>query len=69
MKKNMGSLDRILRLVVVAVIGALYFSGVISGALGITLLVASIVFLLTSLTGWCPIYAITGIKTCAVKQK
>ncbi|MFN8298477.1 MAG: DUF2892 domain-containing protein [Chitinophagales bacterium] len=63
MKKNMGSLDRILRLVVAAIIAALYFTNVITGTLGIVLLVLAVVFVLTSMISFCPLYLPFGINT------
>ena len=66
MVKNMGTLDRILRIVFAIVVAALYFSGVITGTLGVILLIAGGVFLLTSIVSFCPLYALFGIKTCSV---
>ena len=63
MKANMGSLDRILRVVLAAVFAALYFTGVVEGTLGIVLLVAAVIFALTSLISFCPLYPIFGINT------
>jgi hypothetical protein len=69
MTKNMGSADRIIRVIIAAIVGILYFTGTISGALGIILLVLSGVFVLTSVISFCPLYAPFGIKTCKVKEK
>jgi hypothetical protein len=69
MKKNMGSADRIIRFVIAAIIAVLYFTGTISGTLGIVLLVLAGVFVLTSFISFCPLYAPFGISTCSVKQK
>ncbi len=66
--KNMGSIDRILRVVAALVVGILYFTNVISGTLAIVLLVFSAVFLITSLVSTCPIYLPFGIKTCKTKS-
>lgn len=63
MKRNMSNLDRLIRVVVAAVFAYLYFSGVVTGALGVTLLVVAIVFLLTSVVSFCPLYALFKIKT------
>jgi hypothetical protein len=63
MKKNMGTLDRILRLIVAAVFAYLYFSGTVTGALGIILLVLGAVFVLTSLVSFCPLYLPFKIST------
>ena len=56
MKKNMGTADRTVRILVALVIGFLYFSGRIGGTLGIVLLIVAVMFLLTSLVGTCPAY-------------
>lgn len=69
MKKNMGSADRIIRVIMAAVIAVLYFSNIISGTLGIILLILSVIFVLTSLISFCPLYAPFGIKTCSIKEK
>lgn len=64
MKANMGSADRILRVIIAAIIAILYFTGTISGTLGIVLLVLAAVFVLTSLMSFCPLYAPFGFSTC-----
>lgn len=68
MKKNMGSADRIIRLVIAAVLGFLFYNGTISGTLGIVAVVAAGVFALTSLVSFCPLYPLLGINTCSVKK-
>ena len=67
MTKNLGSIDRILRIVLGITFGVLYFTGVTTGTLGIVLAVLGGIFIATSLISWCPIYAVLGIKTCPVK--
>lgn len=69
MKKNMGSADRIIRILVAAVFAILYFTGTVTGTLGIVLLVLGGIFVLTSLVSFCPLYAPFGIKTCSVNTK
>ncbi len=69
MKKNMGNADRIVRIIVALLVAYLYYSGVISGTLGIILLVVAAVFLLTSFVSFCPLYTLLGINTCPAKQK
>jgi len=64
MKKNMGSADRIIRLVLAAIVAVLYFTNIITGTLGIVLLIIAGVFVLTSLISFCPLYLPFGIKTC-----
>ena len=63
MKPNMGTADKIIRLVVVAVIAVLYFTGQITGVAAIILGIVAVAFLVTSLIGWCPTYAPFGIST------
>ena len=69
MKKNMGTADRIIRLIIVAIIVTLYYNGMITGTLGIVLLVLAGVFLLTSLVSFCPLYTLFGLNTCPSKMK
>lgn len=64
MKKNMGSTDRIVRVLLAVVFGVLYFTHTVTGTLGIVLLVLGIVFLLTSFMSFCPLYLPFGITTC-----
>ncbi|WP_428635225.1 YgaP family membrane protein [Sedimenticola sp.] len=63
MKANMGTVDRVIRLIVVVIIAALYFTNQISGLALIILGVIAVAFLVTSLIGWCPLYAPFGIST------
>lgn len=69
MKKNMGTTDRVIRFIIAVIIGVLYYTGVISGTLGIVLLVLAGIFVLTSFISFCPLYAPFGISSCAVKEK
>ena len=63
MKRNMSELDRVLRVIVAAVFAYLYFGGIVSGALGIALLVLGAVFLLTGIFAFCPLYAAFRFST------
>jgi len=63
MKANMGSTDRIIRAIIAIVIAALYFTNVITGLLGIVLLVLAAIFLLTSFISFGPLYLPFGIST------
>ena len=67
--KNMGTIDRIIRIVIAIVIAILYFAGIVSGTLAIILLVIAGIFILTSLVSTCPLYLPFGIKTCKVEKK
>lgn len=59
----MGMADRIIRLIVAAVLVALYYNGTIYGTWGIVLIVLAIVFVLTSLVSVCPLYLPFGLST------
>lgn len=69
MKKNMGITDRVIRLIIAAIIVLLYFTKVITGTLGIVLIALAGIFVLTSFISFCPIYAPFGISTCNIKEK
>ena len=68
MKKNMGGLDRIIRLAVAVVVAVLYFTGVIEGTLAYVLMALATIFVLTSFVSFCPLYALFGLNTCKVKN-
>lgn len=69
MKKNMGNADRIIRTIVAIVIGVLYFNGTITGTWGLVLMILAVVFALTSLVSFCPLYTLVGVNTCSVEGK
>ena len=64
MKKNMGNIDRIVRIILAVVFAALYFTGVLTGTVGIVVLVLGAVFLATSFISFCPLYTLIGMNTC-----
>ena len=63
MKKNMSTSDRYVRLIITVGIGALILLNVLKGPAAIVLGIIAFVFLLTTLTGFCPLYSIFGIST------
>lgn len=63
MKKNMGTIDKVIRILVAVVFAILFFTNVITGTLGIILLVLAVVFVFTSLFSFCPLYLLLGINT------
>jgi len=67
MKKNMGSADKIIRIILAIVFAVLFFTGTVSGILGYVLLALGGVFLLTSLVNFCPLYLPFRINTCKKK--
>ena len=69
MKKNMGSGDKIIRLLLAITIALLTYLEVISGTWAIVLLVLALVFLITSLISFCPLYLPFGLSTCKKPPK
>ena len=67
MKKNMGTIDKAIRIIIAVVVAGLYFTDVLTGTLGIVLLILSGVFVLTSLISFCPLYTLLGINTSKKK--
>ena len=63
MKKNMGTIDKTIRILVAVVVVVLYFTHVISGVLAIILLALSAIFVVTSLISFCPLYLPLGLST------
>ncbi len=68
MKKNMGGADKLVRLVVALLMILAYFQGIVTGTLGIVLLVVAAIFVLTSLVSFCPLYTLFGMSTCPKKK-
>lgn len=69
MKPNMGTIDRVARVIIAAIIAALYFMHVISGTLAIVLLVLGGIFLLTSVISFCPLYLPFGFSSKKEEKK
>ena len=63
MKLNMGSWDRILRLIVALVVVLLLVTGILKGVLAVILGIIAIIFFVTSVVGFCPLYVIFGFST------
>ena len=63
MTKNMGTADRTIRTVLALTIGVLFLTGTIRGTLAIILGIVALLFLTTSLLGWCPAYVPFGLST------
>jgi hypothetical protein len=63
MKRNLSNIDRIIRAVLAAVFTYLYFGGIVTGTLGIVLLVLAVVFLLTAIVAFCPLYPLFKFST------
>ena len=67
MKKNMGGMDKAIRILLAIVIGVIYYMGTISGTLAVVLGALAVVFVATSFVGTCPLYLPLGISTRAGK--
>jgi len=68
MKKNMGGIDRSIRILLGIVFAYLYFGGIVTGTWGLVLVIFGGIFVLTSLIGFCPAYALFGVNTCGTKK-
>lgn len=69
MKPNMGNIDRIIRVLLAVVFAYLYFSGTVTGTLGLVLVILGVVFVLTSMVSFCPLYTLFGLNTCPSKKQ
>jgi hypothetical protein len=63
MKKNMGTVDKVVRILAAVIIAGLYFANIISGTVAIILLILAGIFILTSFMSFCPLYLPFGIST------
>jgi hypothetical protein len=64
MLNNVGLTDRMIRTVMAIILFAVFFSNTLTSTFGYITLVAGIVLLLTSVVGFCPLYALFGASTC-----
>lgn len=67
MKANIGSFDKVIRIILAIIFTLLYFTKLVDGTVGIVLLVLSGILLLTSMFSFCPLYTILGLKTTSKK--
>lgn len=63
MKRNMGIADRVIRIVLAAVVAVLYFAHQLSMVAAIILGILAVVFLATGIVGVCPLYLPFGLST------
>lgn len=68
MKKNMGSLDKTIRLTLAAIFIITWLANIITGVTAVVLVIVAVVFIVTSLIGFCPLYKLLGITTCTRQQ-
>ncbi|CAH8289225.1 DUF2892 family protein [Mariniflexile fucanivorans] len=67
MKKNMGTADKSIRVLIAIIIALLYYFDIVEGTLAYILMAFAIIFLLTSFISFCPLYTLFGINTCKTK--
>lgn len=63
MKKNMGTADKVIRVILAIIIAGLYIANIITGMLAVVLLVIAVIFVLTSFFSFCPLYTLFGFST------
>ena len=68
MNKNMGNLDKLIRVLLAMVFVILYLTSTVTGTLGLALVAIAVLFVLTGLVSFCPLYTIFGINTCSIKK-
>jgi hypothetical protein len=68
MKKNMGSVDRGIRVAIAVIFATLFVTSLVTGVLGTILLIVGGVFLVTSVVSFCPLYTLLGVNTCSIKK-
>ncbi|MEM6344033.1 MAG: DUF2892 domain-containing protein [Bacteroidota bacterium] len=69
MTKNMGNVDRIVRVLIALAVIVLFATNVISGTVALILGVVAGIFVLTSLVGTCPLYRLFGISSCKMPEQ
>jgi hypothetical protein len=67
MKKNMGTIDRAVRLLVALTVALLYWQGIVTGIPALLLGLVAAIFLITGLVGSCPLYQLFGWSTCPAR--
>jgi hypothetical protein len=68
MKNNVGTIDKTVRILIAVAIIVLYFTHILTGILGIVLLVVAGVLILTSIAGICPLYSVLKVTTLGKKK-
>ena len=68
MKKNIGTIDKTIRILLAALFIILFFTNTVTGLFGVILLVFAGVFLITSFVSSCPLYIPFGIKTIKTEK-
>lgn len=66
---NMGTIDRIIRLLLAVTVAILYLTGVITGVVAIILGALGLIFVVASSLGFCPIYVPLNLSTRSTKKE
>ncbi|MFY7742913.1 MAG: YgaP family membrane protein [Flavobacterium sp.] len=69
MKSNVGTTDKLIRIILAVVLGTLFLTNTVSDTLGIVFLIFAIVLIATSLISFCPLYTLLGVNTCTINRK
>lgn len=64
----MGTVDKSIRLIAAIIMVVLYYTGIVNGGIALVLLILAVIFALTSLINFCPLYKLIGVNTCKVKE-
>ena len=69
MKKNVGNIDKIVRIIIAVVAAYFAYNGGFEAAwMSYALYAVAGIMLLTTLMGSCPIYSVLGQSTCKIKE-
>lgn len=67
MKKNVGSLDKGIRILLALAVVLLNYFEIINGTIALILLIIAMILIVTSFANFCPLYALLGKSSCKVK--
>jgi len=68
MKKNVGSIDKIVRIIIAVIAVYAAYSGMVASPWDYVLYAVAAIMVITSLMGTCPLFSIFGINTCKIKE-
>ena len=62
MNKNIGTVDKIIRIIAAVIISMVYITGAFPGIIGLILLIIGGILLLTAIIDFCPLYKVCKFK-------
>lgn len=68
MRTNVGSTDKLIRIILAIVLGTLYLTNTVSSVIGLAVLIVAVILIATSVISFCPIYPLFGINTFPTKK-